>query len=408
MEQEQHLVHYLDSSEFKQASANNTRLVEKLKLAVSKKEHYEAHQILRTIYFRFINVEAKITPLSILLYHSSLYLLQNMETVSGQDLAGLFLESSVKSLELFKHQSDPSTAQNPSLKYHADGQTYYWQVCQRIADLAVRLPKTDIGQVKFESEVAKISPKLINKQLLHEVLAKRYWSTQDYVMSQYHYLQSASLDNAKDIAKMLIDYQLSGANKNEIDLFLAQFIFHLLSAHNPTDSPGKPRPPAAHQKDTPAGSSPLTVVGRTRGQIKEIAEKIFSNYVLQHPNISQSSIPFTSLPLMNFTYFIVFLLDSDNFRESATVFKKLCDLYQPTWSRDPNYKTYLTRIGNLYFGIVDPAKQRSQASFFNNMLASLLDASDDDDDDDGLGAGSASGSTGPAKSAATMSHDDLD
>lgn len=369
------LMDYLKSPEFVRASTNATRLVGKLESAVQRKELYETHQILRTINFRFISSQDKIVALRNLLFEGACYLLKSGENVSGQDIGTLFLDSAAKCLQKRRDESNEEANNeltNASLVYHANNNTLDFDISQKVAHIAISLPDTEIGRPKFIADAIKIlNPKILNRSLLHEVLATQFWQTKDLASSRYHYLHCASLLNAKDVADLLVSYQTASANSSEVDLFITQFILQFLCLQSPIDPPNQ-------KKTTPsAPSSRLSVnyCKRSRSEIKLIAEKIFSTYTLQHPCLSQVCVPFSSLPLLNFTYFIISILDSD---KEASTFVMLRDIYKVTWSRDPNYNGYLTRIETLYFGIVDQSKQR-QGGFLNNILQSLLEGADDED-----------------------------
>lgn len=368
------LFEYIGSSEFLEASKNARRLVAKLKSAVQSRELYETHQILRTINFRFINVKEKLPALQNLLFLGSCFLLDFKEYVSGQDIAVLFLESAAKRLQILQEEDkDNAKTQltNASLIYHSDRQTLAHLVCQKTSQLIVRLPDNEIGQQKFVAESLRIlNFKILNRGLLHNVVAEEFWHHKDYVNARYHYLHCASLENAQDVAKLLVEYQTSLASKSEIDLFITQFTLQFLCLQSPL---------ALNQKNASANSPISSISRKTRSTIKYIAEKVFSSYVINHPLLSQVCIPFSSLPLLNFTYFIISIIDGTN---EACTFEMLRDIYKIAWTRDPNYQGYLTRIGILYFGIVDPAKQRQNGGgLFNNLLQSLLDGNDENEDD---------------------------
>lgn len=380
------LLEYLESPEFLSASTNATRLVSKLKSAVQRDELYETHQILRTIHFRFINSVDKILALKNLLYCGSCHLLKAQEYVSGQDIGVLFLDTCARCLQTYKDAGGSASVDlnSASLLYHSTGKTLSWEVSLKAAEIAILIPDTDIGQRKFIADILKIlTPTVLNRNLLHEVLAIRFWRSGDFPNSRFNYLHCATHDNAKDIADLLIEYQTGRANKHEVDLFLTQFILQFLCLQTPFD------PPAPQKKAMPGQG--IVVTPKTRSVIKSIAKKIFTSYLVQHSQLSHAdNLPYSSFPLLNFTYFIISILDSN---QDADTFTFLCDAYKPAWSRDPNYKSYLTRIGTLYFGIADPAAQR-QGGLLNNMLLSLFETGDDED-----------GSTSPGE---TSPMDDLD
>ena len=385
------LISYLDSPDFIKASANAVRLVSKLKVAVQKQELYETHQILRTIYFRFVNNKDKIESLVGLLYHGAQYLLDNLETISGQDIATLYLESSSKYLQSRLSDSMNLIVTQSESSHPPINNALETDICHKISNLLIKLPDGEMGQAKFTAEaLGLLNPKILNRDLLHTVIASRYWQEKNYVNARYHYLHCASLDNAQDIAMLLVDYHVKSANKAEIDLFITQFIFQFLCLQNPFDSIRT----RTHQQRTiqnPGTASSLAAVTRkSRNAIKLIAEKIFSTYTLKHPQLSRVEVPFSSLPLLNFTFFIISILDSNE----INTFKMLCDIYKTTWSRDPNYQSYLNRIGVLYFGQSDHSRQhQQQGSFFNNILMSLLEGADEQGEaDSNLGGNNSSSS----------------
>ena len=87
----------------------------------------------------------------------------------------------------------------------------------------------------------------------------------------------------------------------------------------------------------------------------------------------------------------------------------LCDSYAPALRRDPSYHEYLTRIGELYFGLESPRRQRG-GGFLGQFLRSFLE--DDDGGNGGAGISTAyvGNSNGNVSSNPTMSsaNDELD
>lgn len=53
----------------------------------------------------------------------------------------------------------------------------------------------------------------------------------------------------------------------------------------------------------------------------------------------------------------------------------LCDLYGTTLRRDPSYNEYLTRIGQIYFGLETASRGRPQG-LFGNLIQSLFEESE--------------------------------
>lgn len=355
------LLSYLDAPQFVQASSNATRLVAKLKIAVQNNELYETQQIIRTLYFR---LKDKPEPLIDLLYYGALHLIRNGESISGQDLATLLLETACR----------------------RGNKTSDLDTCRKISQLLVNLPDTEAGQAKFIAEALKLlTPKILNRDLLHNVIATKYWQLKQYVNARYHFLHCANTDNALDVAHLLIEFHLQGGLKSEVDLFITQFILQFLCLQSPLDPPiTEQSRPCSHQHNS-SNPSNITVSRKSRSTIKLIAERIFSEYALKHPSLGKIEIPFNSLPLLNLTHFIISTLDSR--KSEAGAFKLLTDIYKVPCGRDPNYPSYLNRIGIIYYGLIDQTKQQQQATggggnFFNNILMTLLDGTDEDEDDE--------------------------
>lgn len=366
------LLDFLESELFKNASSNTTRLATKLKTAVKNRERYETHQILRTIYFRYIADNQKLAALKDLLFHGSCFLLENDEDVSGQDIGCLFLETTTKILKNYRNEvGDDSSAAHladPALVKNAANKTLYWDTCKKVAQIATKLPDTEVGLTTFIAETLRIlSPKLLNRELLHNVLAEEFATYKQYNSSRYHYLHCANMENATKIASLLAEYQTSKSTTSEIEIFIMQFIFQYLCLQNPLDCP----------KPSSSSNSNRTVMRRTRNAIKTIALEIFTGYTSEHPTIKQACIPYSAKPLLNFTYFIISILDANG---EARTFEFLRDVYKAVWTRDPNFHGYLQRIGVLYFGIVDQSKQR-QGGFLNNILLPLLEGADENEEE---------------------------
>lgn len=393
------LLSHLETADFKQAASNATRLVSKLVAAVQKKELYDTHQLLRTIYFRFVNHKDKLKALIDLLYHGAQFLVANREFISGQDVATLFLESSARLLQARLNDAAdlPPTSEvkewvktkltNFALPFHRANSTIDLDVCEKVAKLACELPDTETGRSKFMVEALKLlTPKILNRELLHTVLAKTYRGKQDYAEARYHFLHCANTSTAGEIGELLSDYHQKFGNKNEVDIFLAQFVLQFLCMQNLTFDSS-----SARSLETTFSSRPPLAK-------KKAIELIIHRYKETHQQLLDEPTPSLKYPLFNFLNFITSILGASP--PETQVFKSLCDIYKRVLNRDPNFQCYLDRIGVIYFGLVDRNKQQQQqqGGFFNNILMSLLDTGDDDDE-----------AASPEPESSTMtSYDDLD
>lgn len=74
------------------ATYGSERILVKLAKLIDSSEYYEAHQLYRTIYFRYINAK-RFKDLQKLLYDGAYTLLDKKQYNSGADLAVLFIDS---------------------------------------------------------------------------------------------------------------------------------------------------------------------------------------------------------------------------------------------------------------------------------------------------------------------------
>lgn len=383
------LIDYLSSSKFVQASSNNSKLVNKLKTAVENQSLYELEQILRTISSRFINRSDKVEALIGLLYYGSVYLIERNDHISGQDIGFLFLEATARFLRVQVESEIDDQSRSVLLSdvtYHVQRQTENLDICRKLASIAVHLPDTELCRQKFIADALKLlTPSILSRDLLHETLANWFYSVSEYVSARDHFLHSACL-GSDVLATLLADVHSHLGARSEVDLFIAQFILQYLCIQQPTDSP--PVPGQSRQKRTNDAPANLGVSKKSIETIADIVDRIFRSYIdrAKHPDITPNLKPFR-LPLLNFIYLLISLLVAGT-KSQAEAFKFLVDTYERAWDRDPNYQSYLNRIGVLYFGLADPTKlQQQQAGgsggggFFNNILMSLLDATDDEEED---------------------------
>lgn len=84
------------------------------------------------------------------------------------------------------------------------------------------------------------------------------------------------------------------------------------------------------------------------------------------------------------------------FSGKSATFNILRELYATALKRDPAYNEYLTRIGELYFGLRAPSQQRDMG-FLSSFFHSFLEDGDDDNE-----------TSGPSKSLAQHATEDLD
>lgn len=56
----------------------------------------------------------------------------------------------------------------------------------------------------------------------------------------------------------------------------------------------------------------------------------------------------------------------------------MCEIYAHSLNRDPAFKDYLTRIGELYFGIRPPQTNRGFGDILSNLFQSFAEDNDEE------------------------------
>lgn len=80
---------------------------------------------------------------------------------------------------------------------------------------------------------------------------------------------------------------------------------------------------------------------------------------------------------MNFVWLLLVAIEH---RESITVFSLLVDKYRASLQRDPSYLGYLDRIGQGFFGLPAPQRQRP-GGMFSGLFDSFFSVLNDEDDE---------------------------
>lgn len=279
------------------------RVLDKLEASVSAGNFYEAHQMYRTLYFRY-SMQEKYKELLELLYSGSKLLLQNKQLTSGADLCNLFVDVLQKS-------SEPVTE----------------ELVQKLSELygliGPNVPERDTFLANAMRWSAKGSPEYkTGHPLLHKAVAQTSWREKNYVVARYHFLHS---NDGSSFAMMLVEIHTRQGYPSEVDLFITQVVLQYLCLQN-----------------------------------KTTAFDAFHWYTLKHPNI-KSGPPYL-LPLLNFIWFLLKAIESGK----LPVFTLLCKKYKPSIDRDPTYNSYLNKIAQIFFGL-PPQRPRNQGLFGNLM-----------------------------------------
>uniref|UniRef100_A0A915B8Z6 Golgi to ER traffic protein 4 homolog n=2 Tax=Parascaris univalens TaxID=6257 RepID=A0A915B8Z6_PARUN len=319
-----------------------SRLEKKLADRLESGDYYEAHQIYRTLYYR-MSAQGKWQQLQDLLYNGAIKLLDVNEPTSAVDLAELFVESlqqsnmpvSSATLDRFEQLF---TRLPPVLEKDTtvDGN----RVDRRNELLSRALKWTmSVGEKKRYRE--KGHPEF------HARVAKILWHEGNYVAARNHFILS---DDAEKFASFLVDFQQRCGFKSEKDLFIAQATLQVLCTRR-----------------------------------AKMASVLLQLYCEKHPQIGGEA-PY-ELPLLNFIWLLTLCVQL----KKVIYFSILVEKYQKCLERDPSYRVYLDKIGQLYFGL-PPAQKSSCGGLLGSILKGLLgnsaggpsssDAADDDSDDD--------------------------
>ncbi|XP_002735673.1 Golgi to ER traffic protein 4 homolog [Saccoglossus kowalevskii] len=291
------------------------RVLKKLKASVEAGSYYEAHQMYRTLYFRYM-AQKKHAEAIELIYSGANVLLTHNQHGSGTDLCMLLIE-------VLNTSNTAPAADN----------------LDKVSSLFTQLGPDSTERPLYKNAALKWSCKndpshKSGHPELHTLLALILWKEKSYYEARYHFLHSF---DGQSCATMLIEYSLRQGLRSEYDMFVAQIVLQYLCLKN-----------------------------------EETASVVFYTYTEKHPDIQESP-PFMQ-PLLNFIWFLLLALPGGK----TTIFSVLCDKYEPAIKRDPSYVDYLSRIGHLFFGMPPLAEESMQpGGVFGNILQSLFTEDED-------------------------------
>jgi len=298
-----------------------TKLLAKIKDSMAEKKYYEAHQMFRTIYFRYSKQE-KFLELADLLLDGADKLINAKQYQSGSDLSLLLIEV----LQKCKFSD-------------ADFEKWIIHVAcliDKIESNVVERESLIVRAVKWSCEGNKKNQNQ-GHPLLHKLIANTMTKEQNYEQARYHYLLSK---DGVGCAKILIQLSAKAYN-SEVDMVIVQVVFNLL---------------VLKEKDT--------------------ALVTFNTYTTLHPYIKTTQPPYRT-PLLNFLYFLLNIIDEPKLQ----CFKTLCELYKTALSRDPAYEKQLQQIGVSYFGDRTPSRP-AQNGIFGDLFSQLFQELEGDSEDD--------------------------
>uniref|UniRef100_A0A1Q3F7M2 Putative golgi family to er traffic protein 4 n=1 Tax=Culex tarsalis TaxID=7177 RepID=A0A1Q3F7M2_CULTA len=307
------------------------RVLAKLESSIETGNYYEAHQMYRTLYFRYLS-QRNYEQLLELLYKGSLTLLNHEQHTSGADLGLLIVDTLEKAAK-------------------PEEEAEQWM--QKLAVLLSKIPQNVVERetllVKAVKWSATVCKSQVGHPLMHKLIAQIMWNEDNLAQARHHFLLSK---DGSGCGHMLIQLAQTKGVPSEMDLFIAQVILQQLCL-----------------KETVT------------------AAETFATYTKYHPKIACSEPPFIT-PLLNFCFFLLRAIETQNQRKLA-VFRTLCDLYRPSLERDPSYDKYLQKIGMIFFGASQPQRPQGEGmgGIFGDLLNQFFQGLDDDlDGDDEAGA----------------------
>lgn len=327
------------------------RVLSKLKASIENENYYEAHQMYRTLYFRYVS-QKKFLELEGMLFDGALLLFSHQETASGVDLAKLYVET------LTQAEAGPEEAR-----------------FQRLAKLYQLIPGDNVDKPLYLSTCLKWSSKdnsPVGHPRLHQHLAYTLWQNKQYPEARQHFLQSS---DGEGCGSMLVEFHLTRGYSSELDLFIAQTVLQYLCL----------------KKSIAASTA-------------------FLAYTTEHPRIG-SGPPYPN-PLLNFIWFLLLSIQTS---QSLSVYSILCEKYKLAIEKDPQYLEYLDKIGQHFFGVPAPVKPKPGGMFsglFDQLLSAMNEEEDEEPEVVGGPSTSGAGTSGAAGSRASpkkaLATEDLD
>ncbi|CAH0479210.1 unnamed protein product [Peronospora belbahrii] len=272
-----------------------TNVIKKLEFQLETGDFYSALQLYKTLFMRFLkgdepSAEQQEKAIQ-LAFNGAMKLIEHNQNTGATELANLMISVYTD----FHHPVDQ-------------------QHKQRIHDITrafVRKPQysTDLAQIlknavkwsAMEGARKRGDPEL---QLL---LARAYRTAEDLTHAIKHFLHS---ENPQELADALFQWSMKGY-PSESDLYLARVVLQLLSLENLRD-----------------------------------ANKVYEAYVAKCQSAGRS----IDLPLFNFTRFLLLTLE----RDALPLFQMLEERYAPALARDSSLKSYLSIIGQKFYGLQPP------------------------------------------------------
>lgn len=286
------------------------RVLAKLESSIETGNYYEAHQMYRMLYFRYLS-QKKYEELLNMLYQGALTLVNHEQHTSGADLGLLVVDTLEKG------------------KITEDAEKWMQKIALLLSKILPNVVERETLLVKAVKWSATVSKSQVGHPLMHKLIAQIMWNEDNLAQARHHFLLSK---DGSGCGHMLIQLSQTKGFPSEMDLFIAQVILQQLCL-----------------KET------------------STAVETFATYTKYHPKIACTEPPFIT-PLLNFIFFLLRAVEAN--QRKLIVFRTLCDLYKPSLERDPSYEKYLQKIGMIFFGASQ--QQRPQSEGMGGIFGDLL------------------------------------
>lgn len=329
------------------SAQSSSRIISKLDKLLAEENYYEAHQLYRTIYFRYLNSK-RFNELQDLFLKGALTFLEKGQANSGADLASLYIDAVNENPDTAKAFEDANVKE---------------QFANNVGKFYSLIPLNTPERVNLVVKFSKLSS-VFPVAHIHSLVARQCWKEDNYKAARTHFLRSAGYGGIY-AAQFLIDYQLnSDGSEEEVHLLIAQFILQLLCLTKKAD-------PAVVVENKAADKKVDLTKIKARSPEHQFAITTFTYYTANHPKIDSTSESF-SAPVLNFIVFLLISIESGIY----DTYKVLSDIYKATLANDSELEKYLTKVGEIYFNV----KPRATGGFFGNLLQTFLQDSDEEEE----------------------------
>ncbi|GLE02066.1 hypothetical protein PINS_up010904 [Pythium insidiosum] len=266
----------------------------KLEAQLAKGDFYGALQMYKTLFMRFLKGEP--------------------DAASQQKAVDLALDAA---LNLLRHDQNTAATEMSTLlvSVYTD---HHWKVDDASKQRLRQIEEAFRGKPQFSADLAVVLKHAVKWSAaegsrkrgdpeLQLLLARAYHRAGDFQHATKHFLHA---EQPVEFASVLFEWSKTGY-PSEADLFVARAVLQLLSLENLRD-----------------------------------ANKVYEEYMA----LSQTAGRSTDLPLYNFLKFLLLTLE----RDALPLFQMLQERYAASLNRDASLKSYMSAIGQRFYGLQPP------------------------------------------------------